>query len=550
MTKHQNNNYWLKRAAESGVFQPETHFGRENLPCFRNRFENLQVMFAYAVEHAGTAEALVFNDQRLNYQQLDSAVTSLAGGLYQLGLKPGSRLGILMGNRIEFVVGLLACIRLCAIAVPINVRLQTPEIQYIVDQSGMDILLIDEKGHSNYPKTTIETGLQHIVATDNVKSCDTRDTEHLLSLSSINDNGHRKGLPPPSRSVKETDAALLMYTSGTTGKPKGAIVTHLGIINAAQIYAWSLRAGHEEKSIMSVPASHITGITANLFNMIGVSGCTVIMERFEAKEFVATAAREKITQTIIVPAMYNLCLMRTRLEDYDLSKWRIGGYGGAPMPESTILQLSERLPNLDLINVYGATETTGPVVMMPPGHTAGRGDSVGQILPSSRIDIVNEQGKKVADGEKGELRISGPGVVPGYWNNETANSENFIDEAWRSGDVGFIDEQGYLRLVDRLKDVINRGGYKIYSIEVENAIDFHPAIIESAVVAMPDSVLGEKIHAFVRSDSIEITTALVQAHCEELLADYKIPDVVTIIRDPLPRNANGKILKNSLREMQ
>ncbi len=549
-----SENYWHRRATSEGVFSAQSHFGRIDLPCFIDRFDHVQAMFQHAVDMAGDDEAVVFGDARLSYGQLQDEVKRLAGGLARLGISKGSRMGILTANRTEFVVALLASVRLGAVAVPINVRLQTAEIQYIVEHSGMQALLIDGAGRERYPKTPDEsaTDLKHIIATedvwrdrdnkaDNPHNCALR---HLESYQDILDGSDSLAAVA---SIDETDPVLLLYTSGTTGKPKGAVITHLGVVHAAQVYAWAMQLGRGERSIMAVPASHITGITANIFAMIGVAGCTVILQQFKAGDFVQTAASEKMTHTVIVPAMYKLCLIRTTLTDFDLSHWRIGGYGGAPMPESTIEQLAEQLPDLGLFNIYGATETTGPVIMMPPGQSAGRGDSIGQILPISDISVVDPQGREVAAGESGELQIRGPNVIAGYWNDEQANKKNFRDGGWCSGDIASIDTHGYVRIVDRLKDVINRGGYKVYSIEVENCLDFHPQVVESAVVARPDDVLGEKTHAHICSSSTTLDEATLRKHCSDRLADYKVPDYFTISDQPLPRNANGKLLKKDLR---
>lgn len=538
-------NYWHQLAAKDAIFAPETHFDRSGLICFRSRFENIPAMLEHAVESSYDAEAIVYEDTRLNYGQLQTATENLARGLSQLGVAQGSRFGILMSNRTEFVVSLLAGIRLGAIAVPVNVRLQSAEIQYVVEHSGMQVLLLDYDGYQRFAHSATKTGLKHIIATADVfDEHEASSKQNLLNYAAVADSDHQS---LPSVTIDEHDPALLMYTSGTTGRPKGAIVTHLGIIHAAKTYAWTKQLGPAERSIMAVPASHITGITANIFNMIGVGGCCIIMNQFKADDFVQTAAAEKITHTVIVPAMYKLCLLRTTLSDFDLSSWRIGGYGGAPMPESTILELAQQLPNLGLFNIYGSTETTGPVVMMPPGHTAGRGDSIGQMLPTSDIKVVDANGTLVSPNESGELIIRGPSVIPGYWNDEQANLENFKDGGWCSGDIVQIDSDGYIRIIDRLKDVINRGGYKVYSIEVENCLDFHPQVIESAVVARPDEVLGEKTHAHVRSASSTLSEAQLREHCAQRLADYKVPDFYTITDQALPRNANGKLLKKDLR---
>jgi long-chain acyl-CoA synthetase len=251
----------------------------------------------------------------------------------------------------------------------------------------------------------------------------------------------------------------------------------------------------------------------------------------------------------MVPAMYNLILLRCKVADYDLSHWRIGGYGGAPMAESTIHELSQKLPSLILVNAYGSTELTSPATILPLGFGAERSDSVGIAVPCGEIRIVDAQGQDVEPDEPGEIWIKGPMVVPGYWNNATKTAQEFQDGYWKSGDIGSSDAQGFVRLHDRSKDMIIRGGYNIYSAEVENALTAHASVIECAAVGQPDPVLGEKLHVFVHSSDPKLDSEMVKVYCAAHLADYKIPDFVTFSPDPLPRNANGKIIKKTLRDM-
>lgn len=298
--------------------------------------------------------------------------------------------------------------------------------------------------------------------------------------------------------------------------------------------------------MLVVPASHVTGVVAILLTMIRSGGCTIMMEVFNAQAFMEIAARERMTHTVMVPAMYNLCLMRTDFDAHDLSAWRIGAYGGAPMPEATIATLAEKLPNLGLSNAYGATETTSPTTIMPPGLGGARGDSVGLVVPCGEIRVVDDAGRDVAPGETGEILIKGPMVVPGYWNRPTATAENFVDGYWKSGDLGAVDADGFVRVFDRKKDLINRGGYKIYSAEVENVLSYHPSVVEAAAVPTPDPVLGERVHCFVLAKDGFTDAEALRRHCAERMADYKVPDGFTFADDPLPRNANGKLMKRVL----
>jgi acyl-CoA synthetase (AMP-forming)/AMP-acid ligase II len=202
------------------------------------------------------------------------------------------------------------------------------------------------------------------------------------------------------------------------------------------------------------------------------------------------------------------------------------------------------------MNAYGATETTSPTTIMPMGRQAANLDSVGAVVPCGDVRVMDDSGREVAAGESGELWIAGPMVVPGYWDNPEATAREFEGGYWKSGDLGSIDASGFVRVFDRKKDMVNRGGYKVYSAEVESVLSLHPAVVESALVAVPDPVLGEKTHAFVVTRDAAYTAELLRAHCAQHLADYKVPDFFTLRSEPLPRNANGKLLKRALRDVR
>ena len=247
--------------------------------------------------------------------------------------------------------------------------------------------------------------------------------------------------------------------------------------------------------------------------------------------------------------MYKLCLLSPAFGAADLSAWRVGGYGGAPMPVASIDALAQRLPGLTLHNAYGATETTSPVTMMPAGLTRTHVDSVGVALPAADIRVMDDDGREVAAGATGELWIGGPMVVPGYWADPQASAREFTAGYWHSGDMGSVDANGFVRIVDRKKDMLNRGGFKVYSVEVENVVLAWPGVVDAAIVGQPCPVLGERVHAFVYAPGIEADDAALRRHCAERLADYKVPEHFTWSTEPLPRNANGKLLKRSLRAL-
>jgi acyl-CoA synthetase (AMP-forming)/AMP-acid ligase II len=293
----------------------------------------------------------------------------------------------------------------------------------------------------------------------------------------------------------------------------------------------------------------VTGLAAIILTMIRVGGCTVMMPAFKARAFLELMTAERVTHTLMVPAMYNLCLLEPDFARFDLATWRAGGYGGAPMPEATIKRLARELPRLTLYNAYGATETTSPVTIMPPGQGVSHADTVGRVLPGAELRVMDGDGREVSLEAPGELWIAGAMVVPGYWDDPAATAASFTGGYWRSGDIGSIDAEGYVRVFDRKKDMINRGGYKVYSAEVENLLSHHPAIVEAAVIGRPDPVLGELVQAFVVAAGAGASEAEIKAFCAARLSDYKVPDRIAFLSQPLPRNANGKVLKTALRQL-
>jgi long-chain acyl-CoA synthetase len=508
----------------------ESHFGGRSLRCFAQRPSDLNAMFAAALARAPQGEAVVSGDVRLTYQALEQRIAMMAGGLRAQGIDRGDRIAMLISNRSEFLITLLACLRLGAIAVPVNIREGKAELEYILSHCGARLLV-----HGTQVADTLP--LPGSIATLSSMIC--------LGTAAFEDLSHGPSVPPVD--VAEEDTAVILYTSGTTGRPKGAMLTHLNIVHSAMHFELCMELRQGERSLLCVPASHVTGLIATIFTMIRTAGCTLMLETFSAPDFLSLVAREKATQTVMVPAMYNLFLLRCTLAEYDLSHWRIGGYGGAPMPQSTIAQLSEKLPQLCLMNAYGATELTSAVTLSPIGHGVRRADSIGIAMPCADIRFVDEKGHDVPEGEHGELWIKGPMTVPGYWQNPEKTASEFTDGYWKSGDVGSRDAEWFICLHDRRKDMIIRGGYNIYSAEVENALTAHPAVIECAAVGRPDPVLGEKMHVFVHTQDPALDAAAVKAFVRAHLADYKAPDFVTFISTPLPRNANGKVVKTALR---
>ncbi|BBK40935.1 O-succinylbenzoic acid--CoA ligase [Allostella vacuolata] len=520
----------------------ETHYGRP-MRCFAERPRSLFQMFAEAVGRAPGRMAVVGERGRASWAELDDAVGRVAGQLARRGVIRGARVAMLLGNGRPFLWTLWACARLGAIAVPLGTRLKGMEIAHAINDSGAEILIFDGELADALPKPYETPMLRHRFA-DGEDIPGALPFDHLLAPVAA----------PPVEPVSEDDPAIILYTSGTTGRPKGAMLTGLGLVHSVLHYQYCLGLREAERALLAVPASHVTGLVALLAVSARLAGTLILMKRFQARTFLDLAQRERMTFTVLVPAMANLCLLEPAFTRTDLSAWRVCGYGGAPMPEATIAGLARHLPGLALHNLYGATETTSPATIMPPDGTARRPDSVGLPVPLGRIRIVGEDGLPVAPGAVGEIWIAGPMVVPGYWDAAEATKANFCDGFWKSGDLGSVDAEGFVRVLDRKKDMINRAGYKIYSAEVENVLAHLPGVIESAVVGRTCPVLGERVHVFVQADRDRsgrpvVDAGQVRAFCAERLADYKVPETVSFVDEPLPRNANGKVVKTILRRL-
>ena len=520
----------------------ESHFGDRVVRCFIERPQSLYALLSNAASQFPNRDALVCGDQRLSWRDVLDQTGQLALGMAERGIRSGDRVAMLIGNCNEFVTTLFAITRLGAIAVPISIREQTPGLAYMLNDCSASMLVHDAELADRLPAATDIPSLRHRIS---LGACEGSEPFQAL-------------LDSPGQflvaDVAEEDVAAIMYTSGTTGNPKGATLTHLGIVHSTMHYQFAMGLNETDVSIAAVPLSHVTGLVALVATLVKCAGKLVIMPTFKASLFLHLAARERMTHTLMVPAMYNLCLLQTDFDRHDLSNWRVGAYGGAPMPVATIARLAQTQPGLTLMNCYGSTETTSPATLMPQGQSAAHIDSVGRNLACAEIAVFDEHGREVSEGQLGEIWIKGPMVVKNYWGNTTATSANFTGGYWHSGDLGSIDAQGYVKVVDRMKDLINRGGYKIYTIEVENALYGHPAVLECAVVAKPCPVLGERVHAFVtlREDSANdedgTTQRSLKEHCASRLSDYKVPETFTLSSLPLPRNANGKLVKRALRD--
>lgn len=520
-----------------GAIRLERHFGQRVVRCFANRAADANAMWREAARRRPDTEAIVCGDWRLTWRQFEEQILRTAAGLQALGVRAGDRVALLLGNDVEFVLASFAILAAGGVIVPLSARDQTPGLAYILRNSGASVLVHEESLRERIPAARETPALRHYVVVDGPPS--------PQGFGQLLDHAPLADCVP----VSEEDVAVIMYTSGTTGFPKGAMLTHMNMVHSVMHYAQALGLDENVRAGVVVPLSHVTGLVALMMVSLGLGGTLIIVPQFKAAEFLPLAAAERISFTIMVPAMYKLCLLQEDFARHDLSAWTVGGYGGAPMPPETIDRLARELPGLRLSNCYGATETASPATIMPASLTRGHLESVGLALPCAEVAVMDDDGREVPTGEVGELWLKGPMVVKGYWDNPDATRDSFIGGYWRSGDMGRVDADGFVYVLDRRKDMLNRGGYKIFSVEVENTLCEHPDVLEAAVVAKPCPVLGERVHVFITvREGRALDADALRRFCSERLSDYKVPETYTLRSDPLPRNANGKVLKRQLRE--
>lgn len=514
----------------------EHHYGDRVFPCYTKRARSVYGLLAETVEQNSDRTALICDDARMTYAELDDEIRCVAAGLAALGVGPGDRVAMLLGNGVPFVVVTYAAAFLGAVTVPLNPRDQKPGILHALLNSEARALVVEAEFRDIVPRAEETPELTARFSVGAAKGFEDYETLRATAPSSA-----------PAETGEDA-AATILYTSGTTGVPKGAMLTGLGIVHSATNFMQTMSLGPEDTTVVVVPMNHVTGLVAGIHTLVRCGGCIVVMRAFKAVAFLDCAARHGMTYSLMVPAMYNLCLHQADLSDFDLSAWRVGGYGGAPMPAATIERLATALPGLGLMNAYGATETTSPATIMPADQTAQRRLSVGRPVPGAEICVMDHAGREVPPGQTGELWIRGAMVVPGYWRNPEADAREFTAGFWKSGDIGKIDTDGFVHVLDRKKDMVNRGGHKIFTAEVESVLTAVSGVIEAAVVAKPCPILGERVHAVLSVKPGEITEDALKRHCAAQLADYQCPESYTLREALLPRNANGKILKRQIKQ--
>ena len=515
-------------------------------------------------------EFLVYDDDRATYEAFARATITLARQLQADGVQKGDRVAVIMRNLPEWPVAFFAGILAGAIVTPLNAWWTGPELEYGLADSGARIAIVDDERLGR-----VADSLDRLP--DLARVYVSRATEPLShpKLAALEDvvgpvNGWRAlpDLPLPDVEMGPEDAATILYTSGTTGKPKGALGTHrnmtsnigAGGISAARTF---LRAGQplpesdphklpQRVTLLVVPFFHATGLSATLGPTMNAGGKIVLMRRWDAEPAMRLIEREKVSSTGGVPTIAWQLIEHPARANYDLSSLVAVTYGGAPSAPELVRRIAETFPGSQPGNGWGMTETTATFTSHLGRDYENRPDSAGPAAPVGDMQIRDPaDGVTVLPiGAVGELWCKGPQVVKGYWNKPQATAETFVDGWLRTGDLARIDEEGFLFIIDRAKDMLIRGGENIYCVEVENALYEHPAVMDAAIVGIPHKTLGEEPGAVVTLKAGQTATeAELRDFVRARLAGFKVPVKVVFWPEMLPRNANGKIVKTELKTL-
>lgn len=518
-------------------------FNRE-LKVFADRPKTInEILDTTALKHP-EKEAIVFGDIRLTYREVKNQVDYISVNLQKrFNVRKGDRVALLLNNCVEYGLMTFAIAQLGAIILPLNTRLQEKEITFMLRHSRAKLIVLDEKFREKLDRIQVEAKLPDLEYKFllNGKSEDKSSQDYFLfeilkipSMLNITEQ------------VNEEDPLFVMYTSGTTGTPKGAMLSHIGVIHSLINFNKVLKTNQDTRTLIAVPLFHVTGLIGQLLHMVYIGGTSVLIPRYQTETAIKVMVKEKTTFLFNVPTIYIMLMSHPLFTNHDFSFVKTIASGGSTLSFNTISKLRKLFPNAKIHNAYGATETSSPTTIMPLVYDDSKLASVGLPVPVADLKIVNDTMEECGVNEVGELLIKGPMVVEGYWNNAEANKSAFIDGYWLSGDMAKIDEDGFVYIMDRKKDMINRGGEKIFSIEVENALYNHPAVLEVAVVGIPDQMYGEQIKAFiVKKEDEDATESEIQTFLQNKIANYKIPKEIAFV-DELPKNSGGKILKRDL----
>ncbi len=509
----------------------------------KGRPKSLNQALAGTVARYPERQALIAGPRRLTFAELDEFSDRIAGALRRdFGVKAGDRVALLMGVDVDYPLCFFALMKLGAVAVPLNTRFKGEELSYEIDNSESSLLILDQEF---WP--VIESWLPGRKTLRRVIFNGQDIPPGAVPLANLLAPRPRLGDP---HQPQEDDTAVIMYTSGTTGHPKGAMQTHLGIIAADMLIDDFLQIDAEcDRIICAVPLFHSIGTVMTMMGAVYAGIPCVYMCRFKTEDLLRTIADERITLIIHVPTVVWLMVNHPKFSQYDLSSLRLAFIGGAVKNPEVIAQIRRKLPGMKICEAFGMTETHTMDCLLDDADIGRKIETVGLGVPIEEIKIVDRRGDLCPPGVPGELCLRGPKIIKGYWNNPKATAEAIRDGWLHTGDIAQMDEEGFVSIKDRIKDMIIRGGENIYSVEVEEALYRLDKVLEAAVVGRPDAVMGEEVMAYlVLKPGQSLTPEDVREFCGRHLADFKAPKYVQFVAE-LPRTPAGKVRKKILREM-
>ena len=500
------------------------------------RSNSIDALVRRAAARTPHAVALHFGDRSHTYAELDAAISRAAGRLLELGLEPGDRVAAYGTNSDAYAIGFFAASRAGLIHVPVNYALQGEELSYILADSGAVALLVDAALRPHFDAVAADTSIQHVI--------DFREgTDSLLAQATAGE------IPELESPAGGDELAQLMYTSGTTSKPKGTMISHGGQIHHYLACLQALDYTADDRPLVCMPLYHTAAMHAFLVPYLAIGAEVFLHERPDIPVLLEAIERDSIGSMFLAPTVWVPLSNHPDLETRDISSLRKAQYGASIMPTPVLQRLRKRYPELGFYNAFGQTEI-GPVatVLRPEEHEE-RPASAGRPVMFVEARVVDPEGNDVPAGEQGEIIYRSPQLCLGYWNKPEATEEAFTGGWFHSGDLVVRDEQGYVTVVDRIKDVINTGGVLVASREVEEAIYGHDAVAEVAVVGMPHERWIEQVTAFivVKDGAEEPAEDEIIEFAARSLASFKVPKQVIVVPQ-LPRNQSGKLLKRVLRQ--
>ena len=481
--------------------------------------------------------AIEFKEQKVTFREIDLIGNKAANALSSLGIRKGDRVAQFMPNCLELVYSLIGNFKNGSIVVPLNISFKEQEIGYILLDSGAKAVITDNERLPIVMKAKEKLpNLKNIILIDGKEGNETN----------FNDLIKKSSDKAPLNIIKDEDNAIIFYTSGTTGKPKGAVLTNLNVTSGVKALIQAWKWTDEDIFILSLPLYHIHGIGVALCGALYAGNFTILRKKFDAEDAMETITKRKTTLFMGVPTMYFKLLEVPNFEKYNLSSMRLFVSGSAPLSRDLFYRLKKELKH-EVLERAGMSETM--MNFSNPYNGERIPGSVGPCLPGVKVRITGKNFNEVPSNTEGEILLKGPNVFHGYWNKPEYNKKAFKDGWFMTGDIGKVDEKGYVYIIGRSKDVIISGGINIYPREIEDVIESMPQVKECAVIGIPDKEFGESVKAYVvLNEKAKLKEDGVISFCKEKLASFKKPKFVEFLGE-LPKNTMGKILKDELRNI-